>query len=220
MHHRLPDPTLRNPLVLPGGTRDPATVFLNQVIDHPNIEIGDWSYYHDRRLPENYAETLAPYLFQGAPECLKIGRFCQIAEGVEFITATANHSMTGISTYPFAVFDPPRFAGYRASLPRGRDTILGNDCWIGRGATLLPGAEIGNGVIVAANAVVRGKIPDYAVVSGNTAEVVRMRFTPQEIKALLDLRWWDWPPNAIEDALPALEAGDISALVASAQRRD
>jgi virginiamycin A acetyltransferase len=220
MPFALPDPTLRNPLILPDGTHDPATVFLNQVIDHPNIEIGDWTYYNDRRLPENYAETLAPYLFPGAPERLEIGRFCQIAEGVEFITSTANHPMAGISTYPFAVFDPPRFGSYRSSLPRGRDTSVGHDCWIGRGAVLLPGAKLGNGVIIAANAVVRGTVPDYAVVGGNTAEVFRMRFTDKDIETLLDLRWWDWPKAAIEAALPALEAGDVASLAASAPRTD
>ncbi|AEI93662.1 MULTISPECIES: CatB-related O-acetyltransferase [Roseobacter] len=216
MPFALPDPKRRNPLLFPDGSHDPATVFLNQVIDHPNIEIGDWTYYHDRRLPQDYAETLAPYLFQGAPERLIIGRFCQIAQGVEFITATANHPMSGVSTYPFAIFDPPRFASYRSDLPRGHDTIVGNDCWIGRRATLLPGAELGNGVIVAANAVVRGKIPDYAIVGGNPAEVIRMRYTEQDIETLLGLRWWDWPTKAIENAIPAIEAGDVAGLRAAA----
>lgn len=88
----------------------------------------------------------------------------QIAEEVEHITATANHPMAGLSSYPFADFAPLRFGGYRSSLPRGRDTSIGRDYWIGRGAVLRPGAELGNGVIIAANAVVRGGIPDYAVV--------------------------------------------------------
>ncbi|MEM1288207.1 MAG: CatB-related O-acetyltransferase [Pseudomonadota bacterium] len=219
MPFTLPDPSLRNPLILPDGNPDPATVFLRQVIDHPNIEVGAWTYYNDRRLPENYADTLAPYLFAGAPERLQIGRFCQIAEGVEFITATANHPMGGISTFPFAVFDPPRFAGYRASLPRGRDTIIGHDCWIGRGATLLPGAELGHGAIVAAKSVVRGKIPDYAIARGNPAVVIRMRFPDAEIETLLRLRWWDWPAQAIETAIPAIEAGDVSALDAYAEQQ-
>lgn len=210
--HRLPDPTLRNPLVLPTGDVDPATVFLNQVIDHPNISVGDWTYYNDRRLPQNYAETLAPYLFPGAPEHLRIGKFCQIAEGVQFVTATANHPMGGISTYPFAVFEPPRFIDYRASLPRGRDTIVGHDCWIGREAMLLPGAELGNGVIVAGGAVVRGKVPDFAIVAGNPATVQRMRFTENEVATLLKLEWWHWEPEAIAVAIPLIEAGDVAAL--------
>lgn len=212
MSFSLPNPRQRNPLRLPDGSYDPATVFLSEVIDHPNIEVGDWTYYNDRRLPEDYAETLAPYLFPGAPEHLRIGRFCQIAQGVQFVTATANHPMTGISTFPFSVFDPPRFMGYRASLPRGRYTIVGHDCWIGREAMLLPGAELGNGVIVAARAVVRGKVPDYAIVGGNPAEMIRMRYDADTVERLLQIAWWDWPADQIERAIPAIEAGDVAAL--------
>lgn len=211
---KLPDPKTRNPLVFPDGSHDPATVFLSAVIDHPNIDVGDWTYYNDRTLPEDYASALAPYLFAGAPEHLSIGRFCQIAEGVQIITATANHPMDGISTFPFAVFDPERMGTFRASLPRGKDTIVGHDCWIGREAVLMPGAELGCGVIVAARAVVRGKIPDYAIVSGNPATVIRMRFSPAEIETLLDIAWWHWPPEKIARHLALIEASDVSALKA------
>ncbi|MEM9762422.1 MAG: CatB-related O-acetyltransferase [Pseudomonadota bacterium] len=212
----LPDPATRNPLVFPNGAHDAATVFLKEVIRHPNIDVGDWTYYHDQRLPEDYAATLAPYLFPGAPERLSIGRFCQIAQGVQFITATANHPMTGISTYPFAIFDRKRFPTYRSDLPRGRDTVVGHDCWIGREAMLMPGAELGSGVIVAARAVVRGKVPDYAVISGNPATVIRMRFSAAEIETLRRIAWWDWAPERISACLPLIEAGDVSALAAEA----
>lgn len=210
----LPNPTERNPLVLPDGSRDAGTVFLNTVIDHPNIEVGAYTYYHDNNLPKDYAGTIAPYLFQGSPEKLKIGKFCQIAKGAQFITASANHPMTGISSYPFAVFDPPRFMTYRSSLPRGDDTVVGNDCWIGREAVLMPGATLGNGVIVGTRAVVTGHVPDYAIVAGNPAKIIRMRFSDSDIAKLLDLAWWDWEPERIERAIPAIEAADVDALMA------
>lgn len=209
---KMPDPRLRNPLVFPNGAHDPATVFLSQVIDHPNIDVGDWSYYNDQRLLDDYASTLAPYLFAGAAERLVIGKFCQIAQGVEFITASANHAMSGISTYPFSVFDQTKIAGYRGELPRGFDTIIGHDCWIGRGATLLPGAELGCGVIVGAKAVVRGKIPDYAIVAGNPAVVVRMRFDAGTVAQLLEIAWWDWDANKIAAQIDLITSGDVGAL--------
>lgn len=211
----LPDPRTRNPLVFPGGIHDPATVFLSEVIDHPNIDIGDWTYYNDRNLPDDYADKLAPYLFRGAPERLSIGKFCQIAQGVQFITATANHPMAGVSTFPFAVFDQNRLSSYRSSLPRGRDTIVGHDCWIGREAMLMPGAELGNGVIVAAKAVVRGKIPDFSVVSGNPVQIARMRFEPSKISRLLEIGWWDWSASKIAKNLHLIENADIEALAHS-----
>ncbi|MBL4890715.1 MAG: CatB-related O-acetyltransferase [Rhizobiaceae bacterium] len=208
----LPDPKIRNPLVFPDGSHDKSTVFLNQVIKHPNIEIGDFTYYNDASQPEDYAARLAPYLFPGAPEHLKIGKFCQIAQGVQIITATANHPMEGISTYPFAVFDPPRFPTYRETLPRGEDTVIGNDCWIGREAMLMPGAKLGNGVIVGARSVVNGTIPDYAIIAGNPAKIVRMRFSDDEIAELIRICWWNWDNEKISSAIEAIERADIDTL--------
>jgi virginiamycin A acetyltransferase len=69
---------------------------------------------------------------------------------------------------------------------------------------------------VGAGAVVRGRVPDYAVVAGNPARVLRMRFTDTEIATLMRLAWWDWPQARIEAAADALMAGDVSALEAHA----
>ena len=208
----LPSPEERNPLILPNGDRDNATVFLNQVIDHPNIEIGDFTYANDASEPDDFAARLAPYLYPGAPERLIIGKFCQIAHGVQFVTSTANHPMNGISTFPFAIFDPPRFMSYRSSLSRGKDTVIGNDCWIGREAMLLPGATLGNGVIVGARAVVSGIVPDYAIVAGNPAKIIRMRFSVDQIAQLSRISWWDWEVEKIDRLVDAIEGGDIEKL--------
>ncbi|MGL4281113.1 MAG: CatB-related O-acetyltransferase, partial [Albidovulum sp.] len=124
-----------------------------------------------------------------------------------FITASANHPMTGLSTYPFAVFDPESRADFKESLADLPDTVIGPDCWIGHGALILPGARLGPGVIVGAGAVVAGEVPPYAVVAGNPARPIRLRFAPESIAALLDLAWWDWPPDLIERAIPVLAAG-------------
>ena len=117
--------------------------------------------------------------------------------------------MDGISTYPFAIYDPARFATYRATLPRGKDTIIGNDCWIGREAMLMPGAKLGNGVIVGARSVVNGTIPDYAIIAGNSAKVIRMRFSDDQIAELNRICWWDWDDEKISAATEAIEAADI-----------
>lgn len=210
----LPAPDTLYPITLPDGSTHKETVLLKNVIEHPNITIGDFTYAHNRRKPQDWATILAPYLFRGAPERLEVGRFCQIAEGVECITATANHPMGGISTYPFGVFDVARFGQYRGSLPRGADVVIGHDCWLGRGATLLPTASLGNGVIVAAGAVVSGAVPDYAVVGGNPARIIRMRHSPDEIATLNRVAWWDWPTVAIEAALPIIENGTVAELEA------
>jgi len=211
----LPDAECVHPIILPDGTPHAGTVHLRAVIGHPRFRVGAYSYASDFDPPEpdGWADRLAPYLFPFSEETLRIGRFCQIAHGVRFLTSSANHAMAGISTYPFAVFDP---ATQQGDQPDRRDTRIGHDVWLGYGALIGPGARIGNGVIVGAGAVVRGQVPDYAVVTGNPARVVRMRFSAQQVAALVDLAWWDWPPEAIAAARPALEAADIAALAAFA----
>jgi len=78
----------------------------------------------------------------------------------------------------------------------------------------MPGTELGNGVIVSSRAVVRGTVPDYAIVAGNPAKVIKKRFDDETIKRLLELAWWDWEPESIYSAVSAIEAGDIAALTA------
>lgn len=207
-----PDATRAYPITLPDGSAHKGTVFLDQVIDHPSWEVGAYSYASDFTPPEDWASHLAPYLFGFGQEKLKIGRYCQIAHGVKFLTSGANHAMDGITTFPFPVFDTDRIEGYQ---PDTRDTVIGNDVWLGYGALVCPGARIGNGVIVGAGAVVRGTVPDFAIVSGNPAQVVKMRFSPEDCARLSALAWWDWPAARVEAAMPALLSGDIAALEAS-----
>ena len=213
---RLADPRLRHPMRFADGTANPSLVHLACVIDHPNISVGDWTYANDFDPPEtwggDWAARLAPYLYRGAPERLRIGPFCQIAHGVRFVTASANHPMDGLSTYPFAIFDPAAMPALLDSLPDLPDTVVGPDCWIGHGATLLPGARLGAGVIVGAGAVVAGEVPPYAVVAGNPARIVRRRFEAGQVDRLLALAWWDWDDARIAASIDALEAGDLAAL--------
>lgn len=209
------DPALRHPLVLPDGTVLPTMVYLNRVIDHPNIQIGDFSYANDFDSPVDWAARLAPYLYLGAPERLVMGRFCQIAHGVRFITASANHAMTGLTTFPFPVFDPASIDDYKAGFTGLPDTVVGHDVWIGHGALILPGVCIGSGAIIGAGSVVARDVAPYTIVAGNPAREVRSRFAPDIIERLLDLAWWDWPLDRIRAAVPLLLNPDLHALEAA-----
>ncbi|WP_444667489.1 CatB-related O-acetyltransferase [Cereibacter changlensis] len=208
------NPALRYPMRFADGRENRSMVHLNRVIDHPNIRIGDHTYANDFDPPEDWAARLAPYTYPGAPERLEIGRFCQIAHGARFLTASANHPMGGLSTYPFAIFDPAALEPYKAGMSGLPDTVIGHDVWIGHGALIMPGARLGHGVIVGAGAVVAGDVPDYAIVAGNPARVVRMRFTPDRIARLLALAWWDWPLQRIAARLEAIATGDLDAMEA------
>ena len=210
-----PPPGERNPVPLPDGSRHEGTVFLRAVIDHPRWQVGDYSYASTFDPPTDWASRLAPHLYDFSPERLVIGRFCQIAHGAVFITASANHRHDGFSSFPFAVFGGGPVEG-RPSMPgAGRDTVIGNDVWIGQDARILPGASLGNGVIVGAGAVVGGEVPDYAIVRGNPAEIVRMRFDDHSIRRLNEIAWWDWSVERILANEAAICGADLSALEAA-----
>jgi virginiamycin A acetyltransferase len=212
MHASFAAPGALYPVTLADGSPHRGTVFLKPAIDHPRWDVGDYSYASAHVPPDDWAAHLAPYLFDFSPERLVIGRFCQIADGVTFITASANHRYDGFTSYPFAIFGGGGMAG-RASLPGpGPDTVIGHDVWIGTGARILPGAQIGTGSIIGAGAVVGGQVPPYSIVTGNPGVLRRRRFDDAVIAALLKLAWWEWPIDRILEHESQLCSGDLALL--------
>jgi virginiamycin A acetyltransferase len=205
-------PDTLHPVPLPDGSAHPGTVFLRAAIDHPRWEVGDYTYASAFAAVEDWAAHLAPWLFEFSPERLILGRFCQIADGVRFVTSSANHRYDGFSTFPFAVFGGGAAQG-RPSFPGpGPDTVVGHDVWIGAGATILPGARIGSGTIVAAGAVLGGEVAPYSVVGGNPARLIRPRFDAAIVARLLEIAWWDWPIDRILAHEAEICGADIAAL--------
>lgn len=207
------DASAKHPITLADGTPIPNTVQLKQVLTHPRISVGDFSYASNFSVPADWAATLAPYLFPFSSEQLVIGKFCQFAHGTTFITSSANHPMTGFSTYPFRVFDPATMGDY-ASLPH-KDTVVGHDVWIGYGSLIMPGVTIGSGAIIAAGSVVTRDVAPYTIVGGNPANLIRQRFDDATVAALLDIAWWDWPAAKISASVAAIEQADLAALRAA-----
>ena len=201
------------PIALPSGEKWLHTVFLKNVIDHPNIEIGEYTYYNDfRKQVDDYARLIAPYLHVGVPEKLIIKKFVQIAHGTQFITSSANHQMDGFSTYPFVVFGMPWSQAYQANFPNKGDTIIGNDCWFGHESIVMPGLEIGDGSIIATRSVVTKNIPPYSIVGGNPAKIIKQRFDDRTIEILLKIKWWNWPIEIINKNVHNIAGNNISKL--------
>lgn len=100
-------------------------------------------------------------------------------------------------------------------VPTG-DTIVGSDVWTCEESVILSGVKIGDGAIVGAGAVVTKDVPPYAIVGGSPARLIRYRFDEEQRAALLQIRWWDWPEDAVREALPLLTGGDVDALIAYA----
>ncbi|MCX6563026.1 MAG: CatB-related O-acetyltransferase [Candidatus Aminicenantes bacterium] len=155
--------------------------------------------------------------FEGDKNKVVIGKFCSISRDVKIFVG-GNHPSRWVSSFPFRVrFDlPGKFQdGHPAS--RG-DVVIGNDVWIGMAATILSGVKIGHGAIVAARSFVVKNVPPYAVVGGNPAEFLFYRFKEEYIRALLEIKWWDWPIQKILDSVPLLNGGSVEEFIRFARR--
>lgn len=191
-------------------------VFLKNIITRPNIEVGDYTYYDDLDDPTNF-EHYVLYHFDFIGDKLIIGKFCAIAAGVKFIMNGANHEIAPVSTYPFAIFgngwekimeDTSPMQKY----PNKGDTTIGNDVWIGHGVTIMPGVKVGNGAIIASQSIVTKDVPDYAIIGGNPAQLIRKRFDEDTINRLLRIAWWDWDIVKITEHLKLINSTDVDTL--------
>ena len=175
-------------------------------IKNKNIIIGDFTYFADTDFEKHVTHH---YDFIG--DKLIIGKFCQIAAGVNFVMNGANHQMNAVTTFPFYIFEgwkqqvPPL-----NKMPLKGDTIIGNDVWIGQNVTILPGVHIGDGAIIGLNSVVGSDVAPYTIVAGNPAKVIRKRFDNQLIKLLLKLKWWDKSIKEINDLIPILTDNNLT----------
>lgn len=130
----------------------------------------------------------------------EIGAFCSIAKNVS-ITGM-NHPTSYITTNPFIYYKSRGIVTEdRLDLidkEKNKKVIIGNDVWIGENVTLLPSVKIGNGAIISAGSIVTKDVPDYAIVGGVPAKIIKYRFSKEEIEILNDIKWWEWPNEKIK----------------------
>lgn len=205
-----PYPATRYPLGEQAGI-----VFLKAVVTNPQIEVGDYTYYHDFDDPDGFERNVR-YAFPFVGDRLVIGRFCAIASGATFLLNGGNHVTDTVPAFPFSIFGDAWVAAEPDTWPQRGDTVIGNDAWIGYRATVLPGGRIGDGAIVGALSVVAQDVPPYAVVAGNPARIVRMRHDEADVARLLAIRWWDWPIERITAHVRTIARGSVAELAAIA----
>ena len=196
-------------------TGDRRTIYLKNAVDNPNITVGEFTIYNDFvHDPRDFQKNNVLYHYPVNGDRLTIGRFCSIACGAKFLMTSANHAMKSLSTYVFPIF----YEEWGHGMPvteawdRRGDIVVGNDVWIGYEAVILSGVTIGHGAVIAARSVVTRDVPPYAIVGGVPARLIRRRFEPETIDALLELRWWDWPPEELANHLRAIQDGDLETL--------
>lgn len=146
---------------------------------------------------------------------LTIGKYCALADPTIVL---GNHLTTTSTAYPFMDLWT-EWPGARPGLLDhvNRDVTIGNDVWIGFHTTILPGGRDRRRRRDRAGSVVRGRIPPYAICTGNPARVVRLRFPEAAIARLLAVRWWDWPDAKVSRHIPLLLDPDIERFLAAAE---
>jgi len=188
--------------------------FLKHFITRKNIIIGDYTYYDDPKGVIHFEKENVPYHYDFSNEKVIIGKFCALATGTTFITSSANHKLDGFSTYPFGIFGHGWEKKQNLSnLPNKGDTIVGHDVWFGYQSTIMPSVKIGNGAIIGSKAVVKKEVPPYAIVAGNPAKIIRMRFDEKTIQLLQEIAWWDWPIQKISQNIEAITGCDLDLLM-------
>ncbi len=103
-----------------------------------------------------------------------IGRNCQLANDVTIGDDVMMAPEVAIFSVGHETSDTSiemRLQGNMAPNP----VTIGNDVWIGQRAMIMPGVNIGNGVIIAAGAIVTKDVPDFSVVGGNPAKIIKQR---------------------------------------------
>ena len=197
-------------------TGDRETVYLKNVVENSNIEIGDYTIYNDFiHDPREFQKNNVLYHYPINKDRLIIGKFCSIACGAKFLFNSANHKMASLSTYTFPLFFE-EWGLKKENVAQAWDQkgviMIGNDVWIGYEAVILSGVTIGDGAVIGCRAVVTKDVPPYTIVGGVPAKPIRKRFDEETIKELQKIKWWDWPEEKITEKIQAIQAGDLEGL--------
>ena len=199
-HETKPDPNVVHPV--DGYEKE---IYVKPTLKNPAIIVGDFTYIADSDF-----ESHVTHLYEWNGDRLIIGKFCQIAAGVEFVMNGANHQMNAVTTFPFYTLQGWNMkAPALSDLPLKGDTVVGNDVWIGQNATIMPGVHIGDGAIIGANSTVAGEVQPYTIVAGNPARLIRKRFDDEMIDLLERFAWWDKPIDEINALIPILTSSDL-----------
>lgn len=206
--NQTPDPNNLYPLSF-----HPRLCYLKNLIQAPNIIVGDYTYYDDFEDVHNFEKNVK-YHFEFTGDKLIIGKFCMIASGAQFILNGGNHLTDAISAYPFAIFGGDWAQAMDGkNYPNKGDICIGNDVWIGHNAVIMPGVNIGDGAIIGSYSVVTKNVAPYSIVGGNPAKEIRRRFSESQIETLLKLKWWDWEVEKITRHVNDLTSGNVEGLL-------
>lgn len=152
---------------------------------------------------------------------LIIGNFTSVGLRTKFYLG-GNHRYDWVTTFPFHVtslhntyksfsnHNSNQYLGYPQS---NGNIIIGNDVWIGEDVTILSGITIGDGAVIGTGSTVVKDVAPYSIVGGHPAKHIKYRFNKQDIKNLLDIKWWDLSDDKIDKLLPYMYSSDINTFI-------
>ena len=169
---KLPNPDTVHPI--PGYEKE---IYVKPTITNPNILVGEFTYIADAEF-----ERHVTHFYPWSRDRLIIGKFCQIAAGVEFVMNDANHQMNAVSTFPFYTLEgwdmePPA----ASDMPFKGDTVIGNGC----------------------------DVAPYTIVIGNPVRLLRHRFDEELTELLLRFQWWNKSIEEINSLIPILTNSEL-----------
>jgi acetyltransferase-like isoleucine patch superfamily enzyme len=191
--------TIKN-LILRTGGIETSFMKLSSLIKQGRVVIGSHTYGW---------QSMNVDVYEGCNDVkVEIGKFCSIGPDLRIITSGI-HPTDWVSTYPFrARWDMP--GKFQDGMPTTNgDTIIGNDVWIGTEVLILSGVTVGHGSVIASRAVVTKSVPPYSIIGGNPAKIIRLRFSEEQIKGMLELQWWNWDVEKIKANVHLLSSPNI-----------
>jgi acetyltransferase-like isoleucine patch superfamily enzyme len=178
-----------------------------------------------RRSVQNGNAVIGPGTYAGAStviqkytpvDRIELGGYCSIADDVRIVLPggrlydengkelhldqRGHHREETASTFPISILVPDEPYDEAPPNATGERLVVGDDVWIGYGATLLGEITVGTGSIVGARALVVADVPPYSVVGGVPARVLRKRFEDDVVERLLRVAWWNWPEVVVQGA--------------------
>lgn len=155
------------------------------------------------------------YLAGTSSQHATFGKFCSVAPNT-IVGGLGAHPTNQVSTHPVFYstgMQSGKTFAEKNYFQENKETIVKNDVWIGSNAIILDGLTIGNGSIVAAGAIVTKSVPDYAIVAGVPAKIIRFRYDEKIITALNTLEWWQLDDVILKQLAPIFRDNDITRLI-------
>lgn len=201
----------------------PGSILKNSEVQDDCI-IGDFSRVYESKLNRNVRvdrnnfilhSELGDYTYTGQFSVImhsEIGKYCSISWGVTI--GAGEHDYNKITTHDFLYNKNYDINDDKVSYNRFEEPLaIGNDVWIGTNATICRGVNIGDGAVIGANSVVTKDVPPYSIVVGVPAKVIKYRFDRDVIASLLDLKWWELPPEIIKEKFDIISSSNIENVI-------